>query len=68
MSTKGKGKADDTASVINDNEDKRTLTSVTTIIVIKLKKDTLIKIKELAMFTGERTKFAIYKTFINLAV
>jgi hypothetical protein len=68
MSAKDKDKADDTASIINDNGGERALTSVTIIIVIEFKKDTLIKIKESAVFTGERTKFATYKTSINLTV
>jgi hypothetical protein len=40
----------------------------TTITVVELKKDTLIKVRKLAVFIEEKTKFVIYKTFIDLAV
>jgi hypothetical protein len=66
MSTKGKGKADDTASVVSDNREERALTSAIT--VIKVKKDILIKIKKLTIFTGDKIKFFAYKTFVDLAV
>jgi hypothetical protein len=68
MSAKGKGKVDDTASVISDNKNERVLTPATITTVIELKKDTLIKIKELAVFTGDRIKFTVYKIFMGLAV
>jgi hypothetical protein len=68
MSTKGKGKAEDTTSVISDNEGKKALISAITTTVIKLKKDTLIKIKESTVFSGDRAKFSIYKTSVDLAV
>jgi hypothetical protein len=66
MSAKGKGKADDTTSVISDNGEERILTSATT--VVKIKKDTLIKIKDLIVFTGDRTKFSAYKMSVGLTV
>jgi hypothetical protein len=44
------------------------LTPATTTTVIKLKKDTFIKIRKPAVFTEDRTKFIIYKTSIGLAV
>jgi 5-methylcytosine-specific restriction endonuclease McrBC regulatory subunit McrC len=68
MSAKGKDKADDTTSVTSDNKGKKALISVTTITVVKLKKDIFIKVREPAIFIGERIKFAIYKTSVDLAV
>jgi hypothetical protein len=68
MSVKDKDKVDDTASIINDNEDEGTLISATIITVVELKKDTLIKVRELAVFIKDRTKFIIYKISISLAV
>jgi hypothetical protein len=68
MSAKDKGKVDDTASVTSSNKDKRMLISVTTITIIELKKNTLIKVRELAMFTGDQTKFIVYKISVGLAV
>jgi hypothetical protein len=68
MSTKGKDKIDDTASVISNNKNKKILTPATTTTMIELKKDTLIKIREPAVFTRDRTKFTAYKTFMGLAV
>jgi hypothetical protein len=52
--------------VISDNRDEETLTLVIT--VVKIKKDTLIKIKESTVFTGDRIKFSAYKTFVGLVV
>jgi hypothetical protein len=66
MSAKGKGKANNTVLIVSNNKDKRMLTPATT--VIKLKKDILIKVRELAIFTGNKTRFAAYKTSIGLAV
>jgi hypothetical protein len=66
MSAKGKGKADNTALMVNNNGDEGTLISAIT--VIKFKKDTLIKIKKPAIFTKDRTKFLAYKTSVSLAV
>jgi hypothetical protein len=68
MSAKDKGKADDTASVTSNNKNKKVLTSATTTTVIELKKDTLIKIRESAIFTKDRTKFTAYKISVGLAV
>jgi hypothetical protein len=68
MSVKDKDKVDDTASIINDNEDEGILISATIITVVELKKDTLIKVRELAVFIKDRTKFIIYKISISLAV
>jgi Retrotransposon gag protein len=68
MSTKGKGKADDTASVTSDNRGKEMMTPATITTVVKLKKDTLIKVREPAVFTKNRTKFTTYKIFMGLAV
>jgi hypothetical protein len=53
--------------VLNDNGE-GALTSVTITIVVELKKDTLIKVRELAVFTGDRSKFSAYKTSVGLAV
>jgi hypothetical protein len=36
--------------------------------VIKIKKDTLIKIRDLTVFTGDKIKFSVYKTFVGLVV
>jgi hypothetical protein len=44
------------------------LTPATIITVVKLKKDTLIKIRESAVFIGDWIKFIIYKIFVGLAV
>jgi hypothetical protein len=44
------------------------LISVIIITIIELKKDTLIKIRKSAVFTGDRTKFIAYKIFVGLAV
>jgi hypothetical protein len=66
MSTKGKGKADDTTLVVSDNGGEGVLTPV--IIVVKVKKDTLIKIRDPTVFTEDRTKFSAYKTSVGLAV
>jgi hypothetical protein len=44
------------------------LTLTIIITMVELKKDTLIKVRELAVFTGDRTKFIVYKTSISLAV
>jgi hypothetical protein len=66
MSAKGKGKIDNTTLVISNNKDKGILTPVTTIV--KIKKNTLIKIRDLTIFTKDRTKFSAYKTFVSLAV
>jgi hypothetical protein len=68
MSVKGKDKVDDTASVTSDNKSKGVLTPATTTTVVELKKDTFIKVRELAVFTGDRTKFTIYKISVGLAV
>jgi hypothetical protein len=68
MSVKGKDKVDDTVSVISDNKDERALTSAITITVVKLKKDIFIKVRELAVFMRDRTKFIIYKTLVGLTV
>jgi hypothetical protein len=68
MSAKGKSKADDTASVTSDNKNERILTPATTTTMIELKKDTLIKIREPAIFTEDRIKFTIYKISISLTV
>jgi hypothetical protein len=64
--TKDKGKADDTTSVVSDNEKEGVLTSA--IIVVKVKKDILIKIKDLTVFTRDKTKFSVYKTSVGLVV
>jgi hypothetical protein len=53
MSVKGKGKADDAASVTSDNGSEGVLISATIIIVIELKKDILIKVRESAVFIGD---------------
>jgi hypothetical protein len=66
MSAKDKDKTDDTTLVISNNRDEGALTLATT--VVKVKKDTLIKIRELVMFTGDKTKFFAYKTSVSLAV
>jgi hypothetical protein len=66
MSTKDKGKVDDTTSVISDNKSERVLTLTTT--VVKVKKDILIKIRNLVIFIGNRIKFSTYKTSVGLAV
>jgi hypothetical protein len=66
MSAKGKGKIDNTTSVINNNRNKEVLTPVT--IIMEVKKDTLIKIRDLTVFTGDRIKFFVYKTSVGLAV
>jgi hypothetical protein len=68
MSAKGKDKVDDTASIINNNRGEGALTPVTTITVVKLKKDTLIKVRELAVFIEDRMKFIVYKISVGLAV
>jgi hypothetical protein len=68
MSTKGKDKVDDIISVISDNEEEEMLTLTIIITIIKFKKDTLIKVRELAVFTGDKTKFTVYKIFVGLAV
>jgi hypothetical protein len=44
------------------------LTLITIITIIELKKDTLIKVKEPAIFTGDKVKFTAYKTSVGLAV
>jgi hypothetical protein len=67
MSVKDKDKVDNTISVTSDNRDEEALT-LTTITVVEFKKNTLVKIRELAVFTGDRIKFIIYKTSIGLAV
>jgi hypothetical protein len=66
MSAKGKGKVDDITLVVSNNKGERILISVIT--VVKIKKDTLIKIRELIIFTGDRIKFFAYKTFVGPAV
>jgi hypothetical protein len=66
MSAKDKDKVDDTTSMISDNGGERVLISVIT--VIEIKKDTFIKIRDLTVFTGDRIKFSVYKTFVGLAV
>jgi hypothetical protein len=68
MSVKGKDKVDDTVFIISDNEGERALTSATTTTVVELKKDTLIKVRESAVFTRDRTKFTAYKISVGLAV
>jgi hypothetical protein len=68
MSAKGKGKADDTASVTSDNEGEKILTPATITTVVELKKDIFIKIRESAVFTEDRIKFIVYKTSVGLAV
>jgi hypothetical protein len=54
--------------VVSDNGDEGALTLITTITVVKLKKDTLIKVRESAVFIGDRTKFTTYKTSVGLVV
>jgi hypothetical protein len=66
MSAKNKGKANDTTSIISDNRGKKILTSAITIVEVK--KDTFIKIKDPAVFTGDKIKFSAYKTSVGLAV
>jgi hypothetical protein len=53
--------------MISDNDGEGALTP-TTIIVVELKKNTLIKIRKLAVFTGDKIKFLIYKTSVGLTV
>jgi hypothetical protein len=36
--------------------------------MVELKKDTFIKVRESAVFTGDRIKFTIYKISVGLAV
>jgi hypothetical protein len=44
------------------------LTPAITTTIVELKKNTLIKVRESAVFTEDRTKFTAYKTSISLAV
>jgi hypothetical protein len=53
MSVKDKGKVDDTASVISDNKGEKVLILAITTTVVELKKDTLIKVRESTVFTGD---------------
>jgi hypothetical protein len=41
---------------------------ITIITVVKLKKDTFIKVRESAVFAKDRAKFIAYKTSVDLAV
>jgi hypothetical protein len=68
MSAKGKSKIDDTVSVTSDNGGEEVLTSAITTIIVELKKNIFIKIRESAMFTGDRIKFTAYKISVSLAV
>jgi hypothetical protein len=54
--------------VVSNNGGEGVLTSVTTTIMIELKKDTLIKVRESTIFNGDRIKFSAYKTSMGLAV
>jgi hypothetical protein len=53
--------------VISDNRGEGILTLIT-ITVIKLKKHNLIKIRESTVFTGNRSKFSVYKISVGLYV
>jgi hypothetical protein len=52
----------------SDNRGEGALTLITNTTVIKFKKDTLIKVRESIIFTGDRSKFSTYKTSVGLYV
>jgi hypothetical protein len=54
--------------VVSDNGGEEILTLATITTVVEFKKDTLIKVRELTVFNGDRTKFSAYKISVGLAV
>jgi hypothetical protein len=61
---KDKNKADNIVSVISNTESEKVL--ISTITMIELKQDTLIKIRKLTIFSKNRSKFSAYKISVGL--